>query len=67
MHFTTPGMAKASWVSMLLILWLCGYATNSLMFFDFTVMLSCVGAGAIAAAFWFPRWRERFGGASVSP
>ncbi|MEN9631099.1 MAG: hypothetical protein RJA10_4327 [Pseudomonadota bacterium] len=26
----------------------------------FTVMLSCVGAGAIAAAFWFPRWRERF-------
>ncbi|MDI1258348.1 undecaprenyl-phosphate glucose phosphotransferase [Aquabacterium sp.] len=30
----------SSWVSMLLILWLCGYATNSLMFFDFTVMLS---------------------------
>ena len=30
----------SSWLSMLLILWLCGYATNSLMFFDFTVMLS---------------------------
>ncbi|MGH6648162.1 undecaprenyl-phosphate glucose phosphotransferase [Aquabacterium sp.] len=30
----------SSWISMLLILWLCGYATNSLMFFDFTVMLS---------------------------
>ncbi|MBA4108017.1 MAG: undecaprenyl-phosphate glucose phosphotransferase [Leptothrix sp. (in: Bacteria)] len=30
----------SSWVSMLLILWLCGYATNSLMFFDFTVMLT---------------------------
>ncbi|MBL3200646.1 undecaprenyl-phosphate glucose phosphotransferase, partial [Klebsiella pneumoniae] len=28
-----------SWVSMLDILWLCGYATNSLMFFDFRVML----------------------------
>lgn len=28
-----------SWVSMLAILWLCGYATNSLMFFDFRVML----------------------------
>jgi MFS family permease len=26
----------------------------------FTVMLSCVGAGAIAAALYFPRWRERF-------
>lgn len=29
-----------SWVSMLAILWLCGYATNSLMFFDFDVMLT---------------------------
>jgi putative colanic acid biosynthesis UDP-glucose lipid carrier transferase len=28
-----------SWVSMLAILWLCGYATNSLMFFDFEVMM----------------------------
>lgn len=28
-----------SWVSMLAILWLCGYATNSLLFFDFDVML----------------------------
>ncbi|MEY4764053.1 MAG: hypothetical protein RI907_726, partial [Pseudomonadota bacterium] len=27
-----------SWVSMLAILWLCGYATNSLVFFDFRVM-----------------------------
>jgi len=27
----------------------------------FTVMLSCVGAGAIVAALYFPRWRERFG------
>jgi len=27
-----------SWVSMLAILWLCGYATNSLVFFDFNVM-----------------------------
>jgi MFS family permease len=26
----------------------------------FTVMLSCVGAGAIVAAMYFPRWRERF-------
>jgi MFS family permease/quinol monooxygenase YgiN len=26
----------------------------------FTVMLSCVGAGAIVAAFYFPRWRERY-------
>jgi MFS family permease len=26
----------------------------------FTVMLSCVGAGAITAALYFPRWRERF-------
>jgi len=26
----------------------------------FTVMLSCVGAGAIIAALYFPRWRERF-------
>ena len=26
----------------------------------FTVMLSCVGAGAIVAALYFPRWRERF-------
>jgi putative colanic acid biosynthesis UDP-glucose lipid carrier transferase len=30
----------SSWVSMLAILWLCGYATNSLMFFDFRVMVS---------------------------
>lgn len=29
-----------SWVSMLAILWLCGYATNSLLFFDFNVMLT---------------------------
>ncbi|MCH8179190.1 MAG: undecaprenyl-phosphate glucose phosphotransferase [Proteobacteria bacterium] len=29
-----------SWVSMLAILWLCGYATNSLLFFDFDVMLT---------------------------
>ena len=28
-----------SWVSMLAILWLCGYATNSLMFFNFQAML----------------------------
>ena len=28
-----------SWMSMLAILWLCGYATNSLLFFDFDVML----------------------------
>lgn len=28
-----------SWVSMLAILWLCGYATNSLLFFDFDAML----------------------------
>ncbi len=28
-----------SWVSMLAILWLCGYATNSLVFFDFQVMV----------------------------
>ncbi|WP_088286028.1 MFS transporter [Ideonella sp. A 288] len=27
----------------------------------FTVMLSCVGAGAIVAALYFPRWRARFG------
>jgi MFS family permease/quinol monooxygenase YgiN len=27
----------------------------------FTVMLSCLGAGAIVAALRFPRWRERFG------
>ncbi len=26
----------------------------------FTVMLSCVGAGAIVAALYFPRWRRRF-------
>jgi MFS family permease len=26
----------------------------------FTVMLSCVGAGAIVAALWFPRWRQHF-------
>ena len=26
----------------------------------FTVMMSCVGAGAIVAALYFPRWRERF-------
>jgi MFS family permease len=26
----------------------------------FTVMLSCVGAGAIVAALYFPRWRHRF-------
>lgn len=26
----------------------------------FTVMLSAVGVGAIAAALWFPRWRQRF-------
>ena len=26
----------------------------------FTVMLSCVGAGAIVAALYFPRWRARF-------
>ncbi|MBL8328462.1 MAG: MFS transporter [Rubrivivax sp.] len=26
----------------------------------FTVMLSCVGAGAIVAALYFPRWRERY-------
>ncbi len=26
----------------------------------FTIMLSCVGAGAIVAALWFPRWRQRF-------
>ena len=26
----------------------------------FTVMLSCVGAGAIVAAFYFPRWRARY-------
>ncbi|MDE2400566.1 MAG: undecaprenyl-phosphate glucose phosphotransferase [Burkholderiales bacterium] len=31
---------STSWFSMLVILWLCGYATNSLMFFDFTVMLT---------------------------
>ncbi|MES2088893.1 MAG: undecaprenyl-phosphate glucose phosphotransferase [Pseudomonadota bacterium] len=29
-----------SWLSMLLILWLCGYATNSLMFFEAQVMLT---------------------------
>jgi len=29
-----------SWVSMLAILWLCGYATNSLIFFDADVMLA---------------------------
>ncbi len=29
-----------SWVSMLAILWLCGYATNSLVFFESKVMLS---------------------------
>jgi len=27
----------------------------------FTVMLSCIGAGAIVAALYFPRWRARFG------
>jgi len=26
----------------------------------FTVMLSCIGAGAITAAMYFPRWRARF-------
>jgi len=26
----------------------------------FTVMLSCVGGGAIVAALYFPRWRQRF-------
>ena len=26
----------------------------------FTVMMSCVGAGAIVAALYFPRWRQRF-------
>jgi MFS family permease len=26
----------------------------------FTVMLSCIGAGAIVAALYFPRWRARF-------
>ena len=26
----------------------------------FTVMLSCLGAGAIVAAMYFPRWRKRF-------
>ena len=30
----------SSWVSMLLILWLCGYATNSLIFFDPMVMFT---------------------------
>ncbi|MDO9238020.1 MAG: undecaprenyl-phosphate glucose phosphotransferase [Aquabacterium sp.] len=30
----------SSWVSMLAILWLCGYATNSLLFFEFNVMLA---------------------------
>ncbi len=30
----------SSWVSMLAILWLCGYATNSLLFFDFNVMVT---------------------------
>jgi putative colanic acid biosynthesis UDP-glucose lipid carrier transferase len=29
-----------SWASMLAILWLCGYATNSLLFFDLDVMLA---------------------------
>ena len=29
-----------SWVSMLAILWLCGYATNSLVFFDVNVILA---------------------------
>jgi putative colanic acid biosynthesis UDP-glucose lipid carrier transferase len=29
-----------SWVSMLAILWLCGYATNSLVFFESNVILS---------------------------
>jgi putative colanic acid biosynthesis UDP-glucose lipid carrier transferase len=32
----------SSWLSMLAILWLCGYATNSLQFFDFDVMLTWV-------------------------
>jgi len=27
----------------------------------FTVMLSCIGAGAVVAALFFPRWRSRFG------
>jgi MFS family permease len=27
---------------------------------SFTLMLSCVGIGAIVAALYFPRWRERF-------
>ncbi len=26
----------------------------------FTVMLACLGAGAIVAALWFPRWRARY-------
>jgi MFS family permease len=26
----------------------------------FTVMLACLGAGAVAAAFWFPRWRSKY-------
>ena len=26
----------------------------------FTVMLSCVGAGAVVAALYFPRWRQRY-------
>lgn len=30
----------SSWVAMLLILWLCGYATNSLMFFEADVMMA---------------------------
>ena len=27
----------------------------------FTVMLACIGGGAIVAALFFPRWRQRFG------
>jgi MFS family permease len=26
----------------------------------FTLLLSCLGVGAIVAVFWFPRWRERY-------
>jgi MFS family permease len=27
----------------------------------FTLLMACMGAGAISAALWFPRWRRRFG------
>lgn len=40
-----------SWVSMLAILWLCGYATNSLMFFDFNAMM--VWAAVTPVVQWF--------------